>query len=88
MHTSKRVGGKGGGAHEVNRRSVLASHQFGHARLVHFCAGMNLSPPVTKKASGKYFIQIEKAVWQMLKVLCKKQHKGFFKRSLLKRLET
>ena len=27
LQTSKRLGGKGGGAHEVNRRSVLSSHQ-------------------------------------------------------------
>ena len=26
LQTSKRPGGKGGGAHEVNRRSVLSSH--------------------------------------------------------------
>ena len=26
LQTSKRLGGKGGGAHEVNRRSVLSSH--------------------------------------------------------------
>ena len=50
LMTSKRLGGRGGGAHEVNRRAVLASPQMGHAGLSQFCAGMNLPPPVTKKA--------------------------------------
>ena len=62
LKTSEGLGGKGGGAHEVNRRSVLASHQFGHAGLSQFCAGMNLPSPVTKKAYNEHLIQIEKAV--------------------------
>lgn len=62
LQTSRRLGGRGGGAHEVNRRSVLSSHQFGHAGLSQFCAGMNLPPPVTKKAYNDHLIQIEKAV--------------------------
>jgi len=60
LKTSKRTGGKGGGAYEVNRRSVLSSHQWGRAGLVKFCAGMELSPPVTKKAYNQHMIQIEK----------------------------
>ena len=51
LQTSKRLGGKGDGAHEVNRRSVLSSHQWGRAGLAKFCAGMELPPPVTKKAT-------------------------------------
>ena len=61
LQTSKRLGGKGGGAHEVNRRSVLASYQFGLAGLSQFCAGMNLPPPVTKKPYNQHLIQIKKA---------------------------
>jgi hypothetical protein len=47
--TSKRLGGKGGGPREANRRAVLSSHQFGHAGLANFCAGMNLPPPLAKR---------------------------------------
>ena len=61
LKTSQRLGVKGGGAHEVNRRSVLSSHQFGLAGLSQFCAGMNLPPPVTKKAYNQHLIQIKKA---------------------------
>ena len=61
LSTSKRLGGKGGGAHEVNRRAALASYQFGHSGLSQFCAGMNLPPPVAKDAYNKHLIQIEKA---------------------------
>jgi hypothetical protein len=60
LATSNRLGGKGGGSHEVNRRSVLASHQFGQAGLAQFCGGMNLPPPVTKKAYNEHLIKIEK----------------------------
>ena len=60
LQTSKRLGGKGGGAHEVNCRSVLASYQFGLARLSQFCAGMNLPPPVTKKPYNQHLIKIKK----------------------------
>ena len=62
LSTSKRLGGKGGGSHEVNRRAVLASHQFGYAGLTQFCARMNFPPPVAKKAYNQHLIQIEKAV--------------------------
>ena len=61
LSTSNRLGGKGGGSHEVNRRAVLSSHQFGHAGLTQFCAGMNFPPPVAKEAYNKHLIQIEKA---------------------------
>ena len=61
LSTSKRLGGKGGGSHEVNRRAVLSSYQFGHAGLKNFCAGMNLPPPVTTKAYNEHLKQIEKA---------------------------
>lgn len=62
LSTSKRLGGgHGGGAHEVNRRAVLASTQFGHAGLSQFCAGMNLPPPVTKTCYNEHLINIEKA---------------------------
>ena len=57
--TSKRLGGRGGGAQEVNRRAVLAAPQLGHAGLTQFCAGMNLPPPVTKKAYNDHQIQIK-----------------------------
>ena len=53
---------KGGGSHEVNRRVVLASHQFGYAGLTQFCAGMNFPPPIAKKAYNQRLIQIEAAV--------------------------
>lgn len=61
LSTSKRLGGKGGGSHEVNRRAALASGQLGHAGLSQFCAVMNLPPPVAKEAYKKHLIQIEKA---------------------------
>ena len=47
--TSKRLGGVGGGAHEVNGRSVLASQKLGQAGLTDFCARMNLAS--TRKSS-------------------------------------
>ena len=59
LNTSKRLGGKGGGSHEVNRRSVLASRQWGLTGLTRFCAGMGLPPPVTKKAYNQHLTQIE-----------------------------
>jgi hypothetical protein len=59
LSTSKRLGGKGGGAHDVSRRSVLAS--LGQSGLTNFCAAMNLPPPVTKKAYNEHLIRIEKA---------------------------
>ncbi len=61
MSTSKRLGGKGGGSHEVNWRAALASGQLGHAGLSQFCAVMNLQPPVAKEAYKKHIVQIEKA---------------------------
>ena len=45
LMTSKRLRGRGRGAHEVNRRAVLAPPQMGHAGLSQFCAGMNFPPP-------------------------------------------
>ena len=48
--TSKRLGGIGGGSHEVNRRAVLSSYQFGHAGL----KGMNLPPPLAKNAYNEH----------------------------------
>ena len=59
LSTSKRLGGKGGGPREVNRRAVLSSHQFGHAGLANFCAGMNLPPPLAKKAYNEHLKQID-----------------------------
>lgn len=61
MKTRERLGGVGGGAHEVNRRSVLASQKLGQAGLADFCARMNFCPPVTKKSYNDHLIQIEKA---------------------------
>ena len=61
LSTSKRLGGKGGRSHEVNRRAALASGQLGHAGLSQFCAVMNLQPPVAKEAYKKHIVQIEKA---------------------------
>ena len=72
LKTSKRLGGKGGGAHEVNRRSVLSSHQWGLAGLTKFCAGMELPPPVSKKAYNQHMKQIEKiAVDNAETLMCK-----------------
>lgn len=68
MKTSKKLGGVGGGAHEVNRRSVLASQKLGQAGLTDFCARMNLPPPVTKKSFNELLIQIEKAAVEHAKV--------------------
>lgn len=51
--------GRGGGTNEVNRRSVLSAHRFGHAGLTQFCAGMNLPSPVTKKAYSQQLVEIE-----------------------------
>lgn len=61
LSTSRRLGGKGGGAHEVNRRAALASCQFGHSGLTQFCTTMNLSSPVSTDVYQKHLIQIEKA---------------------------
>jgi hypothetical protein len=57
--TSKRLSGRGGDAQEVNCRAVLAAPRLGHAGLTQFCAGMNLPPPVTKKAYNDHQIQIK-----------------------------
>ena len=61
LPTSRRLGGKGGGSHEVNRRAALASCQFGHTGLTQFCTTMNLSPPISTDVYQKHLIQIEKA---------------------------
>ena len=61
LSTSKRLGGRGGGSHEVNRRAVLASGKLGHAGLSQFCGVMNLPPPMAKEAYQNHLIQIEKA---------------------------
>ena len=58
---SKRLGGVGDGSHEVNRRAVLSSYQFGHAGLKNFCAGMNLPPPLAKNAYNEHLKKIEQA---------------------------
>ena len=39
---------------------MLSSHQRGRAGLVKFCAGMELPPPVTKKAYNQRMKKIEK----------------------------
>ena len=61
LSTSKRLGGRGGGSHEVNRRTVLASGKLGHAGLSQFCGVINLPPPMAKEAYQNHLIQIEKA---------------------------
>ena len=61
LSTSRRLGGKGGGAREVNRRAALASCQFGHSGLTQFCITMNLSPPVSTDVYQKHLIQVENA---------------------------
>lgn len=67
LQTSKRLGE----AFEVNRRSVISSHQWGRAGLVKFFAGMELPPPVIKKAYNQHMIQIEKtAVDNAEKQMC------------------
>ena len=53
LSTSRKLGGQGGGAHEVNRRSVIAAHQWGRAGLSKFCGKMDLPPPVTSNAYNK-----------------------------------
>ena len=59
--TSKHLGGIGGGSHEVNRRAVLSSYQFGHEGLKNFCAGMNLPPPLAKNTYNEHLKKIEQA---------------------------
>ena len=80
LKTSKRLGGFGGGAHEVNRRSVVASHKLGLAGLTDFCSRMNLSPPVTKKAYNDHLIQIEKAAVENATVQMQNAADRLFKR--------
>ena len=52
LKTRKRTVGKGSGAYEVNRRSVLSFHQWR-------CSGRELQPPVTK-AYNQQMIKTEK----------------------------
>ena len=76
---------KGGGSHEVNRRVVLASHQFGYAGLTQFCAGMNFPPPVAKKAYNQHLIQIEKAVKNNAEEIMKDAAKRLKEKVLMER---
>ena len=62
--TSKRLGGRGGGAQEVNHRAVLAAPQLGHAGITQFCA-------VTKKAYNNHQIQIKTIVVDNAETLMK-----------------
>ena len=39
---------------------MLSSHQWGRAGLTKFCAGVELPPPVTKKAYNQLIKKIEK----------------------------
>ena len=55
---SDRLGGKGGGASELNVRSVLASISIGHAELERFCGIMGLPPPVSKRAYNEHLKKI------------------------------
>lgn len=87
LSTSKRLGGNGGGAQEVNRRAALSSHQFGHAGLSQFCAGMNLPPPVAIEAYNKHFIQIEKAAKANAEEIMKDAAKKLREKVSLKRPE-
>ena len=50
---------RGKGAHEVNRRAVLASSQIGRAGLVQFCAAMNLPAPITKTSYNEQLKKIK-----------------------------
>ena len=59
LSTSRKLGGQGGGAHEVNRRSVIAAHQWGRAGLSKFCGKMDLPPPVTSNAYNKQLKQVK-----------------------------
>lgn len=61
LPTSRRLGGRGGGSFEVNRRAAIASCHLGHAGLTQICALMNLPPPVAPEAYNKHLIQIERA---------------------------
>ena len=49
LSTSNRLGGKGGGSHEVSYPAVLSSYQFGHAGLT----------PLAKNAYNEHLKQIE-----------------------------
>ena len=77
---------QGWGANEVNRRSVQASQRFVHAGLTHFCAGMNLSPPVTKKAYNEHLIQIEKAVMANVENCMQEAAQRLFQKMSVERL--
>ena len=46
---SKRIGGIGGGALELNLRSVIASLSMGRAKLERLCGIIGLPPPISKR---------------------------------------
>lgn len=70
LKTRKRTVGKGGGAYEVNRRSVLSFHQWRCSGLTKFCAGRELQPPVTK-AYNQQMIKTEKEAFNNAeKLMC------------------
>ena len=75
-----KLGGFGGGAREVKRRSVLASHKLGLAGLTDFCSRMNMSQPVTKKAYNDHLVKIEKAALENARVQMQDAGRRLFKK--------
>ena len=61
LSVSNRIGGKGGGALELNLRSVIASLSMGHAELERFCGIIGLPPPVSKRAYNELLKKIKDA---------------------------
>ena len=61
LSTSRQLGGKGSGLHEVHRKAALVSCQFEDTGVTHFCTMMNLSLPASTDVYTKYPIQIENA---------------------------
>ena len=73
MSTSRKLGGKGGGAAEVNRRAVMAamSSGGGHATLQKLCTDLNLPEPVTSNAYQQHLVQIDKSATRTTdKIMC------------------
>ena len=54
LETSQKLGGKSGGASEVNRRAVIATQRLGRSGLEKLCSTMNLPPPVNKSAYNRH----------------------------------
>ena len=73
LSTSRKLGGKGGGAAEVNRRAVMATMSSGsrHTTLQKICTDQNLPETVTSNAYQQHLVQIEKSATKNTeKIMC------------------